>query len=383
MVFTPVPGVVLWCVYPVLLALELMSSVSASGGGEALDRAARLGPQPGESSSGTRFDVESDWALDQAIRPSATGPIRLAQASVRPPSSLGDGAMPAPAGLGREDRKPAAAVSPSSPIQVFRTSCLECHDSDGRGEIGRDSFPKIPNFTDPGWHSSRTDAQLSKSILDGKGKSMPRMRDKLGSVDVKQMVAFVRGFRGGKQVVDEEPPAADEPEHPPIAVSSHADTARSAAPTPAQRRDPGGGPGARLFQRLCAKCHSADGTGSGMRPNLPEIPDFTLHSWQSGRTSPQLTVSILDGKGTGMPAFRDRLSGDEARDLVAFVRAFDPMQGQPSSTTMDQFEARFRELEAEFESLRQQSRALSSSGPAARRGVPARPSQPFSEQDHR
>jgi mono/diheme cytochrome c family protein len=265
---------------------------------------------------------------------------------------------------------------------VFRASCLECHDGDGRGEIGRDSFPKVPDFTDPGWQSSRSDAQLSKSILDGKGKSMPRMRDKLGSVDVKQMVAFVRGFRGGKQVVDEEPAGSDEPDQPSMTASPAAAPARSAALTPTLRRDPSSGAGARLFQRLCAKCHAADGTGSGMRPNLPEIPDFTIHSWQSGRTSAQLRASILDGKGAGMPASRDRLSRDEARDLVAFVRAFDPMQGQPSSTTPDQFEARFRELEAEFESLRQQSRALSPSGPAARRGVPARPARPSSEEDH-
>jgi hypothetical protein len=76
-----------------------------------------------------------------------------------------------------------------------------------------------------------------------------------------------------------------------------------------------------------------------------------------------LVVSVLDGKGTGMPAFRDKLSREQVRDLVAFVRAFDPSQERSAGAAPDQFEARFRELEKEFEDLRRQSRALSSSSP--------------------
>ena len=154
---------------------------------------------------------------------------------------------------------------------------------------------------------------------------MPKMKDKLGSVDVRQMVAFVRAFREGKQVVD------DEPEEPPAAVPpSDAVTTNNARPGSVQPRqsDPEGarvsGKRARTFQRSCAACHGTDGRGSEMRDTLPAIPDFTAHAWQDDHSNPQLVVSVLDGKGTGMPPFRDKLTRDQVRDLVAFIRSFDP-----------------------------------------------------------
>ena len=115
----------------------------------------------------------------------------------------------------------AVAAAPSSAaIQVYRASCLECHDSDGRGEVGRDASPTIPNFTDAKWQASRGDAELSHSILEGKGKSMPKMKNKLGSVQANQMVAFVRAFQGGKQVVEDEPDEPSPPEQPRVATES-------------------------------------------------------------------------------------------------------------------------------------------------------------------
>ena len=56
----------------------------------------------------------------------------------------------------------------------------------------RESVPQLPDFTDAKWHSSKSDAELAGSILQGKGKLMPKMKKKLGSVDVVAMVAFLR-----------------------------------------------------------------------------------------------------------------------------------------------------------------------------------------------
>jgi mono/diheme cytochrome c family protein len=280
------------------------------------------------------------------------------------------------------DGQKSPATPPASPVQVYKTLCLDCHDSDGRGEIGRESFPKVPDFTDAAWHSSRDDAQLSKSILDGK-KSMPRMRGKLGSVDVKQMVAFVRAFQGGKQVVDDEPAEPDRPGQPSPAANSGTASPRPADPASSHRMDTSAREGARAFQRFCVKCHASDGTGGGMRQSLPTIPDFTVHSWQAARNDPQLIVSVLDGKGAGMPAFRDKLSRDQVRDLIALVRAFDPLQTRSAATSPDEFEARFRELEREFDGLSQKIRALSSSSLPARRETPPRPAPPSSREEHR
>src|SRR5437588_8065845 len=47
---------------------------------------------------------------------------------------------------------------------------------------------------------------------------------------------------------------------------------------------------ADLFQRRCSSCHAADGTGSGVRDSLPQIPDFTNSRWQERRSDAQLLV---------------------------------------------------------------------------------------------
>jgi hypothetical protein len=74
------------------------------------------------------------------------------------------------------------------------------------------------------------------------------------------------------------------------------------------------------------KCHGSDGTGSPARDRLPEIPDFTKSSWQARRSDAQLLASILDGKDE-MPSWRDKIGEEQARSLVAHVRAFAPNLG--------------------------------------------------------
>jgi len=253
----------------------------------------------------------------------------------------------------------------NSPIQVYRASCLECHDSDGRGGIVRDDLPAIPDFTDAKWHASRSDAELSHSILEGKGKSMPRMKKKLGSVDVKQMVLFVRRFQGGKQVVDDEPEPPAAPEQSTAGTTSTVVRSQPLEHSPATPKDQNQREGSRLFQRFCARCHGPDGRGTGMRENLPMIPDFTRTAWQEGRSDPQLVVSVLDGKGARMPSFGGKVAREQARELVAFIRTFAPSRARPESAATDDFEAQFGQLILEFENLRRQSRALSTSTPQA------------------
>ncbi|MCI0457714.1 MAG: c-type cytochrome [Gemmataceae bacterium] len=76
------------------------------------------------------------------------------------------------------------------------------------------------------------------------------------------------------------------------------------------------------------KCHGADGTGSPARGDRPEIPNFTKASWQARRSDAQIMASILDGKGLGMPPGRGKISAEQARGLVAYVRAFAPTTGK-------------------------------------------------------
>ncbi len=276
-------------------------------------------------------------------------------------------ALPAPT-------QPAPSVAPPpAVIQVYRASCLKCHDTDGKGEIVRDVMPKVPDFTDAAWHASRSDADLSRSILDGKGKSMPRMRDKIAPIGVGQMVAFVRAFRGGKQVVEE---GAEEPPPPEPAPAA----AHPAGTAPPGAKPAGPGPnelslreGSRNFQRSCAACHGTDGRGGEMRDSLPSIPDFRSGAWHESRSDAQLRVSVLDGKGAGMPPFRDKVSREQARDLIVFIRSFNPSPIRAVRTASDDFEVRFQQLVAEFDDLRRRSQALSAET-APTPGTPPGPS---------
>ena len=91
-----------------------------------------------------------------------------------------------------------------------------------------------------------------------------------------------------------------------------------------------------------------------MRPVLPPIPDFTSTAFQKEHSDAQIQVSILDGKGTLMPANRGRVTEEQAGDLVAFVRAFGP--GTKSVASIPQasdseFEKKFRQLEEQWNAL--------------------------------
>jgi uncharacterized membrane protein/mono/diheme cytochrome c family protein len=113
----------------------------------------------------------------------------------------------------------------------------------------------------------------------------------------------------------------------PTVAHAQADSSRSVQRPAARQLAPSaaGTPAVRvLFRQHCVKCHGTDGTGSPARDRLPQIPDFTAASWQARRNEAQLLASILDGKGTEMPPARDKISEEQARGLMAFVRAFAP-----------------------------------------------------------
>jgi mono/diheme cytochrome c family protein len=249
---------------------------------------------------------------------------------------------------------------------VYGTYCFACHDTTGKGNSTmRLSMPEVPDFTSTKWQRSRTDAELSHSILHGKGKFMLPMTDKLGSVDVKQMVSLVRKFSGGKQIVPLQPPKAPGPPAPmvvtaPTAILSTPGGAKTLMEEPLVA--PSGDLAARIrigasiFQQYCIVCHGPDGTGSVMRQRMPPIPDFTSPVFQDGHSDARLQISILDGKGSLMPANRGRVTEDEAADLKDFIRAFGPKRAvaaraQPSDT---QFDKEFRRLQEQWNSLENQ-----------------------------
>jgi mono/diheme cytochrome c family protein len=113
-----------------------------------------------------------------------------------------------------------------------------------------------------------------------------------------------------------------------------------------------------LYRQYCLICHGTDGRGAEIKSAMPTIPDFTSRAWHDTVSDPQMAVSILDGKGTLMPAFRGRVNDDQARDLAAYVRAFGPARPpKPDASTSD-FEQRLRELQDQWNELEKQLQEL-------------------------
>jgi mono/diheme cytochrome c family protein len=294
-------------------------------------------------------------------------------------------------------------VVPSSYMtgaDVFGSYCFLCHDRTGRGnpEI-RQAMPELPDFTAVAWQESHKDTELAQSILLGKGKFMPPMAEKLGAVDVKQMVSLVRAFRGGKHVIPLPAPILPGPSVPVMVgtpstalpvlgascvgwmgsrqgqgiflAASALIRGRTAAPISSTRvpRPKAEQPlpvpsaetaarirvGESIFRQYCFVCHGLDGKGNGMRPVLPPIPDFTNPAFHQEHSDAQLLVSILDGKGTLMPANRGRVTEDQASSLVAYVRTFGPFNKQfavqAGGTADSDFDKKFLELQQQWNEL--------------------------------
>lgn len=89
--------------------------------------------------------------------------------------------------------KPAAAA-PAKEIDfrpLFQSNgCVFCH-----GEEGEGTAPGTPDWTDPEWQDSRTDEQLTQTIIDGKDTRMPKFGGTLSEAEIRAAVKFVRGLR--------------------------------------------------------------------------------------------------------------------------------------------------------------------------------------------
>jgi ubiquinol-cytochrome c reductase cytochrome b subunit len=281
------------------------------------------------------------------------------------PAVAKKGPEPTPEKPAPKETAPAPPAHMSS-AQLYRAYCMSCHDTDGKGAIIRNGMPDIPDFTDAEWQDSRKDPEIKTSILQGKGKFMLPMRDKVSATDADEMVAYVRAFRAGAQAVKPEPvpePRVEAaPKTEPEPKLPGKEPARlSLASVDAERTRVA----TAVYRQYCLSCHGIDGRGAELRSSMPDLPDFTNRAWQDGRTNPQLTVSILEGKGKLMPSFRSRIDQDQARALLAYVRAFGPAPTTlpPEKEPTGDFEQRFRRLRDEWETLQKQLDELSKKPP--------------------
>jgi cytochrome c oxidase cbb3-type subunit 3 len=70
--------------------------------------------------------------------------------------------------------------------------------------------------------------------------------------------------------------------------------------------------GKKEFAARCASCHGAEGKG-GIGP------DLTRKQFKYGRSAPEVSLSVAEGRPGGMPAFKNELSKDQLAGLVQFV----------------------------------------------------------------
>lgn len=78
--------------------------------------------------------------------------------------------------------------------------------------------------------------------------------------------------------------------------------------------------GGATFKAKCAACHGADGKGQtamGKKLNLRDLGSPEVQK----QTDKELYDWTADGKGK-MPAYKDNLSADEIKALVATMRTF-------------------------------------------------------------
>ena len=92
--------------------------------------------------------------------------------------------------------RPAPATAEDA-AKIFARSCSPCHGKDGQPNA---VFAKqgVRNFTDQTWQKATPDAQIEKTIREGKqGTMMASFEKQLSPQEIKAMIAYIRKL-GGK-----------------------------------------------------------------------------------------------------------------------------------------------------------------------------------------
>ena len=81
----------------------------------------------------------------------------------------------------------------ADPDANYAAKCAKCHGADGKG-VEKYKKQGQKDFTDAAWQKSRTDAQLTESIKNGKGDFMPAWKGKLSADEIKGLINHIRAF---------------------------------------------------------------------------------------------------------------------------------------------------------------------------------------------
>ena len=90
------------------------------------------------------------------------------------------------------------------------------------------------------------------------------------------------------------------------------------SPAPVAARTP-----KEIWEERCIACHGEDGKAQTKKGRELKAKDFTRPKWQKHTSDEEIVGTITNGiPKKKMPAFKDKLSAEEIRALVPYLRAF-------------------------------------------------------------
>jgi cbb3-type cytochrome c oxidase subunit III len=177
-------------------------------------------------------------------------------------------------------------------LPVYAANCTGCHGAEGEGTA------IAPALNDASLRSQKSAEELKRIITNGiPGTLMAGWGQALTDQEIVDQAALISSWA-------EIPPGIiPQPDLPPIA-SIRAEVIAA---------------GGQLYDVACSNCHGSDGQGTRMAPAL------NVQSFLTETNDQALKAIIAQGvTETRMPAWGGRLSDDELKALVSYIRAWEP-----------------------------------------------------------
>jgi Cytochrome C oxidase, cbb3-type, subunit III len=112
-------------------------------------------------------------------------------------------------------------------MSLYNRYCIRCHGVDGRGVW---DIPGVPDFTDVRWQNCRTDAEIVRILMEGRGAVMPSFRGTLALDECWGLARYLRSFVPGSEISR---PVLREPPSQPATPSTVTSGSAARSPTPA------------------------------------------------------------------------------------------------------------------------------------------------------